>query len=572
MTTLDVDFSDDLPPAAKKEVSVNVGQAIRRTERRAEPVDVVAPRAAVRAVGGRELPSNVDAERHLLGAVFIDPADVLAKCRDANISTRSFDHPQNAAIFGAILALDAKRVPINEATVAEELKSAPEFRFGNVFAALVSVTEQTATTAQASYFIEKVRSAALLREVIRAATGIVERAYTNDTDDFADLALSSIREAVASHQPGRRHASRPLTTFNLVREGDRSILLGNRYLSRGDGAVLSSTSGMGKSSMSVQMAVLWALGRPAFGIPPNGALRSLIVQSEDSDGDVAEIWVSIAHVLKLDADQLAQVKDRVLIVNDRTNRGGKFVSALRRLIQDHRPDLVWVNPLQAFMDGDVTDSRDLGAFLREGLNGLNDPPSFGYVIIHHTTKPASPKDRAERLWHEVMYDMAGGAEIINWARAILSLRAAKAEGDFNLVLAKRGRRAGATRKKEQGAGFVLEPVTTIPLKHAQGFMPVTGAKDLPIIFWEEREPDTAAADEPKEKGGRPTKYHFDDYRNLIPERSSPGMELAPLHKLLHTNLPIQKDALFHALGRWAEEGMVQIIEPAGKPRRYRRAM
>lgn len=369
-------------------------------------------------------------------------------------------------------------------------------------------------------------------------------------------------------------SGRPLFTFQLAKDNDASILLGERYLNRGDGAVISSTSGMGKSAIAIQMATELALNRGPFGVQGNGPLRSLIVQSEDSDGDVAEVAYSIRHVLGLSDTQVAEVNSRVHVICDRVNRGHRFILALKKEIDLFKPDLVWINPLQAFIDGDVTDSKDLGSFLREGLNSLNQPARFAYIIIHHTTKPATGKDRSERLWHEVMYDMAGGAEIINWARAIISLRATPTEGEFNLVLAKRGRRAGVTKKVPQGTGWRLEPVTTIPLKHATGRIDVEGIKrGLPIIFWEPRENThpPAIPDQSRHTGGRPEKYVFKDYRSIFPKKTDPGISYQQAFNACHSNGPIPPGTFRGVLERWEEQMEIEVIRPETGPFRYRSA-
>lgn len=362
-------------------------------------------------------------------------------------------------------------------------------------------------------------------------------------------------------------AGRPLFSFKIPDPNDPSIILGNRYLNQGDGAVLSSTSGMGKSAMAIQMCTMWSLAMAPFGIKPSRALRILLIQSEDSDGDVAEVTASIAHVLQLTSEQIDQVNKNVLVVSDRVNRGTRFLAQLKAHIASHKPDLVVINPLQAFVDGDITASKDLGAFLREGLNSLNEPAAFAYLLIHHTTKPATGKERAERQWHEVMYDMAGGAEIINWARAIMSLRATPTEGEFNLVLAKRGRRAGVTKRTPQGVGYILEPVSMIALQHAKGHLPC----GLPIIFWETRETPDADSGQTKARG-RDEKYKFDDYCNLFPAASSEGLPLAQLHRALMDNGEISRKQIHQVCVRWAEQGNVEIIDEAGKPRRYRKAL
>lgn len=374
-------------------------------------------------------------------------------------------------------------------------------------------------------------------------------------------------EKIAGPAPKPTGPLRKPSEFHLAPATDPSSLLGNRYLNRGDGLVISGQSGCGKSSMQAQMAEAWSLGEDFMGIRPASPLSSLIVQSEDSDGDIAEAWQSIRHVRQRTASQSEATDARVRIVTDRVNRGARFLASLRQHIAEFKPDLVWINPLQAFVDGDITSAKDIGAFLREGLNGLNEPATFGIVLIHHTTKPATGKDRHDRLWHEQMYDMAGGAEIINWARAIISIKPQEEPGTFSLRLAKRGRRAGVTREVEQGAGVRMEPVTEIGIRHSTGKLP--GGQ--PIIFWE----SMAMPDKKKiagESGGRPSKYKFTDYRPVFPTKQSEGLPLAVLHRALEAQNPIKKDTLFHALKRWAADGDVEIVSEPGKPDRYRAAL
>jgi hypothetical protein len=365
------------------------------------------------------------------------------------------------------------------------------------------------------------------------------------------------------------NAHRTPFSFTIPKGNDRSILLGNRYLNRGDGMVVSSSSGMGKSSFSMQAAGDWALGMPFFGIAPNGPLRILVVQSEDSDGDIAEVWQSLAHAKGWNPQQRETLEKNIRIISERSLRGVLFINWLRGQTELFKPDLVIINPLQAFIDGDVTDSRDIGAFLREGLNGINRDSAFGYLIIHHTTKPATGKERSERLWHEVMYDMAGGAEIINWARAIISLRATETPGHFKAVLAKRGVRAGVTREVTQGAGVRHEPVTEIGLKHSDGFIPGTSTR---LIHWEafdltgkESGPDEA------KKVARASKHQFSDYRPVFPTKASAGLTLAQLQRVLAQQKPISRDALFYAIKKWIEDCDVEVVPDPGKPDKYRAA-
>lgn len=516
------------------------------------------------AAPDRSPPHSAEAEEHVIATVLLDNGETLQRAIDAGLTPESFYFPANRLLYEIAQGLRAQNRPVMLETLAEELKTRRQLEAIGGFAYLMQVTGRIPTTAHAGYFIEKVREKAVLREAIKTATGIVERAYgfTGGLDEF----LAESQFGISRLTPGSKSKApaRPLSSFSIPPKNDPSVLLGNRYLNRGDGLILSGPSGMGKSSISLQAAACWAIGRPFMGIPPNGCLKILIVQSEDSDGDIAEVWASIVHCLAPSAEDLILLDKNIRIVTDRVNRGTRFVSSLRAHVAEFKPDIAILNPLQAFIDGDVTESKDIGAFLREGLNGLNEPPTFGYLIVHHTTKPATGKDRSERLWHEVMYDMAGGAEIINWARGIISLRPTATEGTFRLILAKRGRRAGVVREVEQGAGTRMEPVTTIGMRHSTGKLP----SGTPIIFWE---PCALTDDAPKkESTGRPSKYKFSDYRNLFPPASGKGMALNELERALSPNGPISRKSLHDVVVRWMEnDEPIEIIDVQGQPRRYR---
>jgi hypothetical protein len=483
----------------------------------------------------------------------------MKKCLDERLTEEMYYSPANRLVYEVYQGLYNKKSPIDLAIVYEELKQAGTLDEIGGLAFLTQISQCVPTIAQTGYFIKKVKDLHVMRRAIKEATSTVERAYqfSGDSDEFIEDAQLRFKSIADSSLSPARLKNRGLFDFPLAKDKDDSILLGNRYLNRGDGAILVSTSGMGKSSMTIQMATELALNLGPFGIYGNGPLRSLIIQSEDSDGDVAEVAYSMRQVLQLTSEQVDQVNSMVRIVTDRVNRGTRFLTELKKQIAQFKPDIVFINPLQAFMDGDVTDGRDLGTFLREGLNSLNEPPTFGYIVVHHTTKPATGKEKSERLWHEVMYDMAGGAELINWARAIISLRASETEGDYNLVLAKRGRRAGVTKAVPHGMGTRLEPITTIPLKHATGRYEIDGiSKGIPQIFWEPRTP-LPEESKPTSQKAPPDKYLFKDFQLAFPKANEPGRSVNEIGRIFATNgLPSRYEKILPILSKFSEEGFI----------------
>ena len=67
-----------------------------------------------------------------------------------------------------------------------------------------------------------------------------------------------------------------------------AALFRNGWLRKGGGAFLVSTSGSGKSVFAIQAALLWSIGKVAFGIEPVRPLRVAIIQAEDDNEEMAD--------------------------------------------------------------------------------------------------------------------------------------------------------------------------------------------------------------------------------------------------------------------------------------------
>ena len=206
-------------------------------------------------------------------------------------------------------------------------------------------------------------------------------------------------------------------------------------------------SGIGKSSLCLQLAINWALGRTSFGVRPERPLKSLIIQAENDRGDVAEmVQGSLTGMeIKRDDDVFAALQKHLVIVAESVTAGEKFTEAVRHLIGKHKPDLVWLDPLLSFIGDDISRQDVCSYFLRNLLNPIAFESGVTWMMMHHTPKPsADPKSKSGWNTTDHSYAGTGSAELTNWARAVCLLRSTKDEGRFQLVLAKRGKRAGAT--------------------------------------------------------------------------------------------------------------------------------
>src|SRR5215471_15781266 len=62
-------------------------------------------------------------------------------------------------------------------------------------------------------------------------------------------------------------------------------LVGQGFIEKGTAGLLAGPSGIGKSSIAMQKAVLWSIGKKAFDLEPTRPLRIVLTQTEDSNND-----------------------------------------------------------------------------------------------------------------------------------------------------------------------------------------------------------------------------------------------------------------------------------------------
>lgn len=218
-------------------------------------------------------------------------------------------------------------------------------------------------------------------------------------------------------------------------------LLRHRYLCRGGGLLLAGPTGIGKSSLSMQFMISWALGRPVFGIQPVRPIKSLLIQAENDDGDLAEMRDGVVKGLELTSEDQQEAFSRIFVVRENSRAGAAFFAeTVRPLVEQHRPDMIFIDPALAFLQGDSNQTSDVGEFLRRQLNPLLDQFECAAVVVHHTKKPSGKAESNGMLFGEGAYLGAGSIEWANWARAVLALKATQSQGVLELHAAKRGSR------------------------------------------------------------------------------------------------------------------------------------
>ncbi|MBN8457555.1 MAG: AAA family ATPase [Verrucomicrobia bacterium] len=288
---------------------------------------------------------------------------------------------------------------------------------------------------------------------------------------------------------------------------DPNNILGKRWLCRGGSLVVVGQSGIGKSSLCMQLMILWALGLPAFNITPVRPLRSLLIQAENDVGDLAEMYQGVRRGMGITPEQEAILEENIIIYRDTTRTGSDFVHAASALVDRHKPDLAWADPLLNYIGDEISDQRVISEFCCKMLNAVSLSTGVVWCLLHHTGKPSrDPKASSHWTSSDLAYSGLGSSALTNWARETAVLvRLKTQEGEpptFQFSMTKRRTRAGL----RDTAGKTTD---TIFLRHS-----THGG-----ICWEQCEPPPKIDKEAKTSnyklGGRKSSFDTDAFMAAI---------------------------------------------------------
>ena len=262
------------------------------------------------------------------------------------------------------------------AVLAEELKTARQLDAVGGYAYLTQISGRIPTTAQAQYFIEKVRELHLLRELIKAATGAVENClnFSGGLEEFIDKVEQDIFRVTQdrisdSAKPMKEPTKEAMNVINkmMMKKGELTgVTSGFKDLDnltwgfqRQEMIVLAARPSMGKTSLALNFAEAAALPHHGHGEP-----RAVLIFS-----------------LEMSASQLAL---RMLCsrarVNMRLLREGAPVQERRRAAAAPRTWRTSSRKAPIFLD----DSSHLSIMeLRAKARRLHARRKLGFIIVDY---------------------------------------------------------------------------------------------------------------------------------------------------------------------------------------------
>lgn len=220
---------------------------------------------------GRTLPHSLEAEEYLLSCCLLDGTDTIARCMETKLTGAAFYAPANRIIYEKLCDLYQKSPPVELAVLAEELKTSRQLETVGGYPYLTRISSLIPTTAQAQYFIDRVRELHLLRELIKVATGAVESCfnYEGDLEQFIDRVEQDIFSVTqdrisdaAKQMKEPMHEAMNVITKMMMKKGELTgVTSGFKDLDqltfgfqRQEMIVLAARPSMGKTSLALNFA------------------------------------------------------------------------------------------------------------------------------------------------------------------------------------------------------------------------------------------------------------------------------------------------------------------------------
>jgi replicative DNA helicase len=384
--------------------------------------------ATLSGVLGRELPHSLEAEEYLLSCCFIDGTDTVARCLEDRLSAKAFFSPANRIIFGQLLDLYQRNLPIDTAIVAEELKAGGQLDAIGGYAYLAQVSSRIPTTAQAVYFIERVRDLHILREIIRAAGSIVENSFQlegGSVEEFVDRVEKEMF-AVTQHraEDSAQHMKEPTReAFKVIdkmlhHRGELTgVASGFKDLDqltfgfqRQEMIILAARPSMGKTAMALNMAEAATLPKKG---PP---VAVLIFSLEMSAAQLAlrmlcsRARVNMKHLREGFVKQNGEEMRALVAVADEFSKAGIYIddsSALtimqlrakaRRIHARHNLGFIIVDYLQLLSPTDSKVPREQQvAEASRGLKALAKELNVPVLVLSQLNRSSEKENRIPRL-------------------------------------------------------------------------------------------------------------------------------------------------------------------------------
>jgi replicative DNA helicase len=315
-------------------------------------------------------PQSLEAEKALLGSVMIRP-DVLHEVVDV-ISERSFYSDRHRMLWGVILELHGKGVPIDLLSLSARLKEKDMIEQTGGMSYLTELVQGVPSSTNAKYYAEIVQKKHIMRDLITASEFVGELGFdeAGDLDELLDKAEKKIFEVTNFTGTHKFVALRDTLTeaweridrLHNTKDELRGVPTGFKGLDnklagfqKSDLIILAARPSMGKTALALDIARKAAIDHnvPVGIFSLEMSSQQLVDRMLSAESQV-DAWklrtghnLSIEHDFKAIRDAMDRLSNAPIYIDDQpANNILKMRAVARRLKSEKGLGLIVVDYLQ----------------------------------------------------------------------------------------------------------------------------------------------------------------------------------------------------------------------------------
>jgi len=414
------------------------------------------------SLAGLTPPHSLEAEKGLLAACLLDPAEIISRCQALKLPKEAFYHPAHQTVYETSCALFESKTMLDAQILAEELRGRGSLEEIGGLVYLAELTSYIETTAHANYFLDRVREHYTRRRLITTASRSIERCFSKEEDGGIEVLVDEIEKEIYAISD----AQVADTSQKIKGPVDEAVGLIKRML-EGRGALSGLSSGfldldkmlhglhptemivlaarpsMGKTSLALNVAEAVSMpfkkGEPAFGTlffslemgAEQLAMRLLTGRARVSSQRLREGFVNREEQERLAAAAI-ELKQAPIWIDDASQVTINQLRAKARRVfaRNRNMGLIVIDYLQLLSGSDPRIPREQQiAEISRGIKGLAKELKVPVIVLSQLNRDSEKEKRQPKL-----SDLRESGSIEQDADVVLLLARPKdASDDFSVA-------------------------------------------------------------------------------------------------------------------------------------------
>jgi len=335
-----------------------------------------------------------EAEEGLLSCFLQDDEATLSTALVSGVTTGSFYDPKHQIIYDCACFLKKSGLPVESATIAEELKRTKQLDMVGGYAFITQITQGQPTTARASYFTRIVVNLAARRQglaILKQACAEFDDPSVEPDRAFDNLKqrLSATQTCSTGNGPNSYTVWSP-NEFLEFKPDPSAAILGDGYVESGEWTSLVGIGGIGKTRLALWLCICQILARNFCGLATHGQpKRHLFLSTENGLRRWQSDLQKMLQPLSESERRLIDSHLRILALTrcetvDLNLSNGEAVARIGATLRSEKPEVIIFDPFADMVCGDENKTNDLVSTLRllSSLHQANAPHA-AVLLIHH---------------------------------------------------------------------------------------------------------------------------------------------------------------------------------------------